>query len=293
MRMLGSTLALVLLTATLGAWRIPSAAAQEPGAFANALLFDSTNQEIKGEPGQADFTFSFAFTNSAPVAVIIESVRTSCGCTVAKVPPLPWTIPPGERGEFSVALDARGKSGRVTKSVFLNTSIGIRPLTVHALVGGEDGKTMDADDRLRNIQVALADRFAVFRGECATCHAQPARNRTGPALYLAACAVCHDSVNRASLVPDLKRLPHPADRDHWLRWITFGRHGSLMPAFSEYEGGILTEAQIDSLADYLTRALGGRRQRTAAADLPLGSPAPVTTPAPAGGLSESPIQGQP
>ena len=236
---------------------------QGGSGVATALLFDASTKEITGPAGATNFTFTFAFTNSAPGPVAIESVRTSCGCTVAKVPPLPWTLAPGEGGEFSVVLDARGKRGTVTKSVFVNSSIGVKSLTGRAVIEGSGGNEGGAggagsDDRLRNMQIALADRFAVFRGECATCHAKPSEGRHGPALYSAACGICHDSHNRASMVPDLKNLGHPTDREHWVRWITFGRHGSLMPAFAQAEGGPLTEEQVDSLADFLASTISRR-----------------------------------
>jgi mono/diheme cytochrome c family protein len=60
------------------------------------------------------------------------------------------------------------------------------------------------------------------------------------------------------MVPDLKNQGKVTDREHWVRWITFGRHGSLMPAFAQSEGGPLTDEQIDSLADYLNRAISQR-----------------------------------
>jgi mono/diheme cytochrome c family protein len=240
------------LMAAVALGPVPASAA----GFADVLLFDATMKEQQGTAGQTNFLFTFAFTNAAPGPVVIESVRTSCGCTVAKVPALPWTVPPGGDGEFSVALDARGKRGTVTKSVFVNTSMGVKPLTVRAIIDSSSG---GMDDRVRNMQIALADRGAIFRGECATCHVKPAVGKMGVPLYLAACGICHDSHNRASMVPDLRRLPHPTDRDHWIRWISFGRHGSLMPAFAQAEGGPLTEAQIDSLADYLTRTISQRQ----------------------------------
>lgn len=247
------------LLCALGVVAVPSGGAAD---FPDALLFDGTSKELNVETGATNAVFGFAFTNAAPGQVVIESVRTSCGCTVAKVPTLPWVIPPGGDGEFSVTLDLRGKRGTVTKSVFVNTSMGTKPLTVRAIIpdnGSGSGAGGGMDDRLRNMQIALADRTAVFRGDCASCHATPALAKHGPALYLAACAICHDSHNRASMVPDLKNLAHPTDRDHWIRWISFGRHGSLMPAFSKSEGGILTDEQIDSLADYLTRTISDRR----------------------------------
>jgi mono/diheme cytochrome c family protein len=240
-----------------------ASATRGQGAFADALVFDASIKELHGTGGETNFVFTFAFTNTAVMEVVIDSVRTSCGCTVAQVPELPWSIPAGGRGEFAVVLDARGKRGTVSKSVFVNSSIGLKPLTVKAVIpvppgGGTEGGGMLADDRVRNLQIAQADRFAVFKGECADCHATPAKGKMGPPLYLAACGVCHDSHNRASMVPDLKKLPHFTDREHWLRWISFGRHGSLMPAFAATEGGPLTEAQVDSVADYLTRTVSRR-----------------------------------
>lgn len=253
----------------IGAWSV-SAHAQGSAGVATALLFDETTKEMKGPAGATNFTYTFSFTNSAPGPVVIDSVRTSCGCTVAKVPNLPWSIPPGEGGEFSVVMDTRGKRGTVTKSVFVNTSIGVKPLTVRALIeeaGGNVATTGGMDDRLRNMQIALADRFAVFRGECASCHAKPSEGKHGPALYVAACGICHDSHNRASMVPDLKTLGHPTDREHWVRWITFGRHGSMMPGFAQSEGGPLTDDQVDSLADYLNKTVS-QRQMAQRAGLP-------------------------
>ena len=43
----------------------------------------------------------------------------------------------------------------------------------------------------------------------------------------------------------------PRDHAYWLNWITYGRPGSLMPAFGEKDGGPLTKEQIDSLVEYL------------------------------------------
>jgi hypothetical protein len=56
------------------------------------------------------------------------------------------------------------------------------------------------------------------------------------------------------MVPDLKNLPHATDAEHWRGWITYGRVGSLMPAFAKAEGGPLTDQQIASLVDFLVRS---------------------------------------
>lgn len=245
---------------------------------ADELVFDAVRQEQRGVTAQFEIPFEFAFTNAATVAVTVESVRTSCGCTVARVPELPWTLAPGEGGRFTVALDARGRRGTVTKSVFLNTSIGVKRLSVRAVLGKGNGDEEDMADRLRNMAVAMADRSAVFRGDCASCHAEPASGKHGVALYLAVCAICHDSPNRASMVPDLRRMVHPRDPAHWAEWIAHGREGSLMPAFAEEAGGPLKAEQIASLADYLARTLGGRPPGGDATDPPAARDEPAGAP---------------
>jgi hypothetical protein len=57
--------------------------------------------------------------------------------------------------------------------------------------------------------------------------------------------------NRATMVSDLRALPLHPDREYWLKWITLGRPGSLMPSFAQAEGGPLNDDQIDSLVGFL------------------------------------------
>ena len=104
-------------------------------------------------------------------------------------------------------------------------------------------------------QSALADRQVVFKdAACAKCHAEPAKGKTdGQQLYAAVCGTCHDSPQRAALVTDLKALKHETDSDYWKQWITYGRAGSMMPAFGDSQGGPLTQLQIDSLASYCVK----------------------------------------
>ena len=53
--------------------------------------------------------------------------------------------------------------------------------------------------RQRDLMAAQKDRQAVFRGNCAACHALPAVGRTGDALFAKACAICHISDHRAEI----------------------------------------------------------------------------------------------
>ena len=87
-------------------------------------------------------------------------------------------------------------------------------------------------------------------------------------IYASACATCHNSHLRAAMVPDLRTLPHPTSAEHWRTWISYGRAGSMMPAFAESEGGPLNAQQINSLVDFMVKAFPSR---PAAA----GAPAPA------------------
>jgi mono/diheme cytochrome c family protein len=74
----------------------------------------------------------------------------------------------------------------------------------------------------------------------------------GRTLYVSICGICHDSPQRAAVVPNLQALPRETDAEFWRNWISYGKPGSLMPAFAKSKGGILTEGQVMSLVNYLT-----------------------------------------
>jgi hypothetical protein len=75
---------------------------------------EGTQPHIKFEVTSHDFgkiyqngngKFSFKFTNTGKEPLIIQNVRSSCGCTVASRPNAP--ILPGESSEISVKYDTR------------------------------------------------------------------------------------------------------------------------------------------------------------------------------------------
>jgi mono/diheme cytochrome c family protein len=231
-------------------------------AAANGLVWEKDSQEYTTKPGERYSRFTFWFTNVSPKEISINSAKSSCFCTVAKLPRQPWPIPSGSNGSIEVTMDLAGKNGTVFKAVTVDSTSGPQALMVRttitpALAQG-DASMQDAD-RMKNMQLALADRQAVFtKAECASCHADPAKGKTGGAeLYAAVCSNCHDSEQRATSVPDLRALPHPTDANHWRTWITHGRAGSMMPAFAQAEGGPLSAQQIAALTDYLARTIHG------------------------------------
>jgi len=216
-------------------------------------------KEAHPKIGDASAQFTFWLTNVSKEVVAINSVHTSCGCTVAQLPQQPWKIEPGSNGPINVTMHLAGKMGTVEKGVTISSTTGIKTLIVRSYIPAQTNAQptiggMDAD-RLKNMQLALADRQVVFKGECAKCHSEPAQGKTGEQLYVVACGICHDSVHRAAMVPDLKNLKHPTNDEHWRKWTRSGRPGSMMPGFAKAEGGPLTDEQVDSLVKFLTDSI--------------------------------------
>ena len=214
------------------------------------LKWDATEKEIHAKEGDLDLEFSFAVTNVSAGDVTINWVRPSCGCTVAKLPPTPWTLKPNEGGLIELKLDLRGKFGILSKYVSVDTSHGQKLLMIKAHIPHTVAQP-GMDSRAKNMQLAMADRQVVFRGDCAKCHAEPAAGKMGEQLYTAACAICHDAPHRATMVPDLRAMNKATGADYWAFWIANGKPGTLMPGFAKAHGGPLDEAQIRSLAAFL------------------------------------------
>lgn len=232
--------------------------AQLPSEPTPVIAWDATVKEQEVQVGDREAHFVFHLTNTAPSEVVIKNVRTSCGCTIAKLPDTPWTLTSGEAGEIGVTMNLLGRVGTVTKSIFVDTSVGMNVLNIRVKIPGGEGRQITGlTERQRNQLIALRDRQAVFRGKCADCHAKPAGNKTGRDLYEAVCAICHAPEHRASMVPDLKALGHPTSLEYWETWISHGQAGTLMPAFLKSQGGPLTPEQIRSLAEFLEDTING------------------------------------
>lgn len=217
----------------------------------NVLAFDAEAKEYNAKPGEVDIPFTFYVTNVSSEEVIINSVHTSCGCTVAELPSLPWKMAPGDRGEIKVKMDVRGKVGAITKTININSTRGIKILAVTARVPMPDMMSTTQQERERNQLIARANRQAVFQGDCARCHSAPGVGKMGEDLYKAVCGVCHEAQHRASMVPDLKTLGRPNTREYWADIIMHGKKDTLMPGFSKIHNGPFTDEQIFSLVEYM------------------------------------------
>ena len=230
---------------------VPDTSHASEALATNTLVWDSTSKETNATADAGNANFVFSFTNVSAGNVVILNVRTSCGCTTAQLPPLPWTIPAGTNGQIGAIVNFAGKSGTLVKTMTVTSDKGFQTLMLKITILPPVIPTLTAADRERNLIAAKADRQAVFRGDCATCHVKPGGGKYGTALYDAVCAICHEGKDRSTMVPDLHNIKTPTNVDFWQTWIAHGRAGSLMPAFSTADGGPLSDIQIASLAQYL------------------------------------------
>jgi mono/diheme cytochrome c family protein len=209
------------------------------------LVWDALEKSLDVKPEEHEARFEFSVTNKSGAGVEILHVEPSCGCTVAQLPSQPWVLAPGASGSFSAVVDYSGKHGKFSKTLNVHSTAGSQVLTVFINVPDtEDSR------RARNQQLAIADRQAVFRGECASCHVAPTAGKKGAELYTAACAICHGANHRASMVPDLMIAREARDAAYWEKWISDGKERTLMPAFATRHNGPLSGEQIASLVEY-------------------------------------------
>jgi mono/diheme cytochrome c family protein len=219
------------------------------------LAWNSLSQSTNAATDQELAHFVFSFTNVSSGSVSILSAHASCGCTQPELPPLPWTIPSGSNGQFGVSVNLLGKSSPMFKSVTVSTDKGSKDLFMQITVLPPVVRVLTDAERAQGVEMAKADRQAVFKGDCASCHAKPAEGKYSKALYDAVCGICHDAQTRAAIVPDLHNLKSPTNDEFWRTWIAHGKAGTLMPAFATAEGGPLNDMQIATLASYLNSTI--------------------------------------
>ncbi len=261
---------------------VPPAA---PTADPKSLVFDAESKEFNAKQGDTAAPFTFHVTNTSQQVISINRLTTSCGCTVAQLPSSPYALGAGSNVAINVNLDLRGKLGTITKSVSVDSAAGFKSLTVKAVIPTPPNADPTAavaaaatpamNDRAKNIQAALNDRQAIFKGDCRTCHVDKGIGKVGKELYDADCGVCHDAEHRAAMVPDLKVPRTQRDLAFWVKWVTEGKPGTMMPAFGTAHGGPLSPEQADSLAIYLYQTLPKTPPARAALAAPHAAPASV------------------
>lgn len=215
-------------------------------AHPNPLVWDSMVKEVTTKPLQTTNQFVFWVTNTAKTNVVLDHIQPSCGCTVAKLPKDPWNMEPGESGSISATVNFAGKSGSFTKLLTVYSSEGQQTLTLKINIPFDP----TADLRQKNMMQAIADKQAVLKGDCASCHVEKGRGKAGEELFAADCAICHEGDHRAEMVPNLADINKVTSKEYWKYYLENGGN-SLMPAFAKDKGGPLSPEEIDKFSEFL------------------------------------------
>lgn len=99
-----------------------------------SFLFPEDGPRIVFEKSQWDFgkvkegkilSHNFEFRNDGDSPLVIEKVKTSCGCTAALAST--QEVPPGQKGEIQVKFHTRGYAGSVSKFIFVKSNDSSQP----------------------------------------------------------------------------------------------------------------------------------------------------------------------
>ena len=107
-----------------------------PAQLTTIQWLDSAQDYGKINEGQK-LAISFRFKNSGNKPLVIESVRPTCGCTVADYPRQP--LAPGEEGEITGQFDSNGREGLQRKHITIrsNTNPAEQDVTFEVQVVGK------------------------------------------------------------------------------------------------------------------------------------------------------------
>lgn len=240
--MYGRVLSLAAAAVLLSLAAAPSAAP----ARGPAIRWDETTHDFGTIRADRKQTFSWGFRNVGTTPLKILNAFPSCGCTAAEPG---GAVAPGASGSMAVTFDPAGEEGDVRKTITVLTNDDAHPrtiLTVRAKILPAEEEPMPGGHPRFTGQSLLV-------GSCATCHAAPARGKSGEALYAAVCAMCHGPKALGGKAPSLRAPAYLAGHDDKSlgQAIAYGTANPKMPGFSDLMGGPLDAAQVASLVKLL------------------------------------------
>jgi hypothetical protein len=83
------------------------------------LAWEKTEIELHPKIGDKEAVAKFKYENKGDKPITFKSVRSSCGCTVAK--PEKEEVAPGEKGEITATFSIGGRTGLQQKSIAVET----------------------------------------------------------------------------------------------------------------------------------------------------------------------------
>lgn len=193
----------------------------------------------------------FILYNIGGQTLRVKEVSPSCGCTVAQLSKK--TIAPGDFTQIDTVLDTRLKQGKIRKQITVYSNAPQRPELALFLTGEVLAAEMAGH---KPITLKPQERLILFQGKCASCHVQQGVGKTGKALFLADCAMCHgaNAQGNHSAGPSLLQADYEnAQTIAAIRTVIAegSKRSPQMPPFSKKLGGPLTDDEIDSLVGFL------------------------------------------
>jgi mono/diheme cytochrome c family protein len=206
-----------------------------------AVARDATGPRIRFEASTHDFgtlrsdqptEYAWPFRNEGDAPLKILGTRPSCGCTATTLSDEP--VPPGGTGHLRVTFDPVGMEGSIRKTLAVLSDDPERPRLLLTILAEVEAVAVE---REAGTHPRIAGR-SMLVGECASCHAAPAADRSGRALYDAVCAMCHGDDGTGTLAPSIREPSYLRSRsDQELHdALAYGTANPKMPGFSSLMG---------------------------------------------------------
>ena len=94
------------------------------------IVFDNKNHDFGTfEEETGPVTHDFRFVNSGNEPLVLQNVRSTCGCTVPKYTREP--IAPGDSGSIKVTYNPKGRPGKFSKPIYITTNASGDRETLH------------------------------------------------------------------------------------------------------------------------------------------------------------------
>lgn len=218
------------------------------GAPGSPTRWEKTTHDFGAIDADAKVSYRWPLWNDGDAPLEVLNTFPSCGCTASLIET--EAIPPHASGSLLITFDAAGQHGDVRKSITVVTSDPVKPRTILTILA----RVRDpVDARVSKGHPAILGQ-SMLGGTCASCHAEPARGKTGAPLFSAVCAMCHgEEGGGGKLGPSLRDAGYLASKDDaaLAASIAYGTTNPRMPGFSQDMGGPLDRAQIVSLVKLL------------------------------------------
>lgn len=87
----------------------------------SGIKFDRVVHDFGSIQQDTVVTVTFTFKNTGSSVLVIERIKTSCGCTNTSLSKK--ELNPGEQGTLEIAFDSAGYSGKVTRTITVCTNV--------------------------------------------------------------------------------------------------------------------------------------------------------------------------